>query len=361
MGFYLPLILIPAFLVALIGKFFFPHKITLKEWGLQGLGVIISTALCMGIVTVSSFGYSSDISIFNGEVTGKDSVHVSCSHQYVCGETCRTETTTDSKGKRSSRRVCSPKYCDEHAYDIDWDVYTTLGTYTIDRVDRRGTSMPVRWDLVSNGDPVSKSVMVTNYMLLDEDRFKTSSAIHARFAGQLPAYPEIFNYYMIHRVIVTFPGEYEKIGDWLSNQLKKDGKEKELNVILVVTRNQPDYFYALMEHWKGVKKNDVVIVYGVDEEQNVTWAQAMSWAEGQNNQVMLKQLQSMTYERKFDQKLVEEQYGLIVKEFKRVPNEHFEYMRAGWVPPTWIIVLMALFNLGTAVGIAWFVIKEDVA
>lgn len=359
MGFYLPVILIPALLVALICKYFWPHHITFKEWMLQLGGAVFSTLLCMLIVGASSFGYTGDNSIFNGEVTGKDKVEVSCSHQYVCGQTCIPVTTSNGK-TTTTRMQCSPKYCDEHSYDIDWDVYTTLGTYTIDRVDRRGLKMPVRWDLVNKGDPVSDSRYVHNYMLLDENRFKTSSAIHQQFVGKLPPYPEIFNYYMVHRVLAPAGKEYEKISDWLSMQLRKDGPAKELNVILVVTRNDTNYFYALMEHWKGVKKNDVVIVYGIDEEDNIKWSKAMSWAEGQNNQILLKQLQTMGYERKFEQSLVEKQYELIVKEFKRVPNKQFEYLRAGWVPPTWIIVMMMLFNLGAAIGVAWFVIKEDV-
>lgn len=171
-GFYLPMVFVPAFLVALFTKFFFPHKITGKEWGLQVLGVLLSTGICMGIVAGASTSMSTDFAIFNGFVTGKDSVHVSCRHQYKCGETCRTETYSIGKGKTSTRRVCTPKYCDEHSYDIDWDVYTTLGTYTIDRVDRRGTEEPPRYSDVEVNDPVASSHMVSNFMLLDRNRFK---------------------------------------------------------------------------------------------------------------------------------------------------------------------------------------------
>lgn len=359
MGFYFPIIFLPAFLVALICKFFWPHKITGKEWLLQFAGVIVSTLLCIGIISASSFGYTSDNAIFNGEVTGKDKVEVSCSHQYVCGQTCVPVTTKVGK-TTTTTMSCSPKYCDEHSYDVDWDVYTTLGTYTIDRVDRRGLKMPARWDLVNKGDPVADDRTVQNYMLLDQHRFDTSATIREQYKGRLPEYPRIFNYYMVHRVLAPTGKEYKAISDWLSLQLRKDGPAKQLNVILVVTRNDANYFYALMEHWKGVRKNDVVIVYGIDNEDNISWSRAMSWADGQNNQVMLKQLQTMTYERKFGQSLVEEQYELIVKEFKRVPNKQFEYLRAGWEPPMWIIVMMVLFNLVGAIAAAWFVIKEDV-
>ena len=361
--FYLPAVLIPALLVALVGKFFFPHKITKKEWGLQFLGVLLSTLILMGIVGASSFSLTWDSAIFNGQVTGKDSVHVSCSHQYKCGEVCRTETYTDSKGKSKSRRVCEPKYCDEHAYDVDWDVYTTLGTWTIDRVDRRGLTMPERYEMVKIGDPVAESRGVQNYLLLDRTRFNTSEQISARFKDKLPDYPKPYDYYRITRVVQDsgMDTDYDAINIWLNNQLRKDGPEKQLNVILVVTLNDADYFYALMEYWKGVRKNDVILFYGIDEEENIKWAKAMSFADGQDNQIMLKQLQSMTYERKFTDQLVQEQYQLIKEDFKRLPNKTFEYLKSGWVPPTWLVVTMMIINFGIAIGVAVFVIKEDVA
>lgn len=361
MGFYLPIILIPALLVGFICKFFWPHKITLKEWGLQILGVVLSTLICFGIVTASSIGYSGDYAIFNGEVTGKDRVEVTCEHEHQCGETCRTVTERDVNGKSHSRRVCTPKYCKDHNYDVDWDVYTTLGTFTIRREDRRGLTSPARWLDVDKEDPVSSSKYVQNFMLLDDNRFTTSSVIHTRFLNKLPAYPEVYDYYKFNRIVATDGGDYDSINIWLNEQLRKDGAALELNVILVVTREDPDYFYALMEFWKGARKNDVIIVYGIDDSNTIKWTRAMSWADGQNNQILLKQLQTLGYERVLNDELVHEQYNLIKKEFKRVPNKQFEYLRDSWTPPTWVIVMMLLLNLGTAIGVAYYVIKEDVA
>ena len=142
--------------------------------------------------------------------------------------------------------------------------------------------------------------------------------------------------------------------------MKKDGAIKELNVIFVVTLNDSDYYYALMDYWKGARKNDVIIFYGVDDHENIRWSKAISFADGQNNQIMLKNLQTMTYERKFDIDLVKEQYKLIVDKFQRIPNASFEYMKKDWVPPMWWVVLIVLFNLGAAIGLAYLVVKEDV-
>ena len=360
---YLPIVFLPALLVVAVCKYVWPHDITLKEWALQGVGVVISTLLCMLIIGASSFSVIGDTAIFNGFVTGKERVKVSCGHQYQCGETCSTESYKDSKGKSHTRKVCYPKYCDEHSYDVDWDVYTSLGTYTIDRIDRRGLEKPDRWDSVEKDDPVAQSGYVTNYMLLDGTRFDTSASIRAKFLGKIPGYPHVHDYYRYNR-IVQDPGantDFDDINIWLNNQLRKDGAAKQLNVILVVTQHDQDYFYAVMEAWKGTKKNDVVIFYGVDDKLGIKWSKAMTFADGQGNSVMLSALQGMTYDRSLDVALVQEQYRLIQKEFKRIPNKTFAYLKNDWVPPTWLLVVMMLLNFSGAVWVAYIMKNEDVA
>lgn len=361
MWFYLPIVFIPALLVVVGAKWIWPHHITIREWGLQFLGLLIGTLVSVGLIWSSTFALSGDFSIFNGYVTGKESVEVTCQHEHQCGETCRTETSTDSKGVKSSRQVCEPKYCKDHAYDVDWDVYTTLGTWTIDRVDRRGLDEPPRWEMIEKGEPVAESRYVNNYMLLDSGRFLTDPKVMEQFKGNLLEYPKPYDYYRYNRVVQDNGQDYDGINIWLNNKLRQDGAEKELNIILVVTRNDAAYYYALMEHWKGTRKNDVILFYGVDDEEKIQWAKAISFADGQNNQVLLSSLVTMTYGKTFSDQLVQEQYAKIAQDFQRIPNGTFEYMREGYSPPTWWVLIVALINLLIAIGVTWFVIKEDVA
>ena len=65
---YLPIVFLPALLVVAVCKYVWPHDITLKEWALQGVGVVISTLLCMLIIGASSFSVIGDTAIFNGFV-----------------------------------------------------------------------------------------------------------------------------------------------------------------------------------------------------------------------------------------------------------------------------------------------------
>lgn len=359
MWFYLPAVLIPSLLVVGLSKLIWKREITLKEWGMQFVGLLVGAFISVCLIAISSMMYSGDISIFNGYVTDKARVEVSCEHQYVCGETCHTVTERDSQGRTSSRRVCEPVYCDEHSHDVDWDVHTTLGTWTINRIDRQGLKEPPRWELVEPGDPVAEARSVANFLLLDENRFLTDPAIMEKYKDKLMTYPIPKDYYNITRVLNDNNQDYDAINIWLNDQLREDGAKYELNIVLVVTTNPVDYYYAMMQWWRGARKNDVIIFYGVDDMEKIQWSKAISFADGQNNQVMLSGLQSMTYGRDFGVGLVKEQYAKITKEFNRIPNSTFKYMKEGWTPPVWWVVCISIVNLLVTIGFTWFVVKED--
>lgn len=360
MGFYLAIIAIPSILLITFCKFFFNHKINWKEWLAQFGILAVTTSLCMGLLWAGAMTMSGDFSIWNGYVTEKVRDEVTCSHEHQCGETCSNVSSTDSKGKTTTRRVCSPKYCKDHAYDVDWDVRTTLGRWTIDRVDRRGLEEPQRWSEVEVGDPVAESRYAKNYLLIDPNRFVTDPAIFAKYAGTLPDYPKPYDYYRYYRVLDDSKRDNDGINIWLNEQLRKDGAAKELNVILVVTKNDPDYYYALMQYWRGARKNEVILFYGVDDEDKVQWVKAISFADGQNNQIMLKELETMTYEQTFTDQLVQQQYKLIVEKFNRIPNAEFAFMAEAYAPPVWWVIVLVLLNLCGTAGISYVFIKEDV-
>lgn len=360
MGFYLAIMAVPSLLLIALTRIVFHHQINWKEWLAQLGIVLVSTGICLLLLYAGAFSRLGDFNILNGYVTEKEGVHVTCEHEHKCGETCRTVTSTDSKGHKSSRRVCEPKYCKDHSYDIDWDVRTTLGTYTIDRVDRRGLEEPPRWSEVEVGEPVARSQYTQNYMLIDVNRFVTDPNIYAKYVGSLPGYPPVTDYWHFNRVLDDSGRDNDSINIWLNNQLRKDGAEKQLNVILVVTKNDPDYYYALMQYWQGARKNDVILFYGVDAEDKVQWSKAIAFADGQNNQIMLKELESMTIEESFTDQLVQQQYKLIVEKFNRVPNAEFSYMATAYAPPVWWVVVLVLVNLLCTAGMSYVFIKDDV-
>ncbi|ANH51826.1 putative membrane protein [Erwinia phage vB_EamM_RAY] len=350
---YLVWILIPSLLLVLLSKAVFPHHITFKEWSLQGVAVVVGTALSVLILYITTTGMSIDHEVWNGSVISKAPVRVSCTHEHQCGETC----STDSKGKKH----CTPIYCPDHAFDVDWDVKTTVGMFTIDRVafDRQGLREPKRFTAVQIGEPAAAEKYTRNYLLLDSDRFKASEGVMEKYKGRIPDYPSTYDYYRFNRVVNTTKDDFNYINDYLNKELITLGAQKQLNIVVVITDKSKDFYEALRESWDGARKNDVILVYGIDKEHHVNWFKADAFADGQSNMSMIKTLNSTALDRTLDADLVHEQLHVIQERFTRLPNKTFEYLNEDFTPPMWAIIMTVLINLLLNIGVTWFMVKNE--
>lgn len=256
--------------------------------------IIIGNLILVGVYMGTSYGVKlMDTEILNGFVTSKEQEKVSCSHSYDCN--CRTETSCTGTGKDrtcTSRRVCDT--CYEHSHDFDWNVHSTVGKFTIDRVDRQGVYTPPRWAEVKKDDPASKTHMFSNYVKAAEKSLinKKNPELQAQFAGQYPGYPgAIYDYYKIDRVLsvgVPLPDQRQWNTD-VSNMLRVLGAAKQANVIIVFSNNKnPNYANALFAEWVGGKKNDIIVVIGTPEYPKIEWAAVNSWTTNQIFNVTLR-------------------------------------------------------------------------
>jgi len=348
---YLLIVFIPTVLWVIASKAIFHATINLKEWCIQILAALATSLILWGVIAMGSLTMSYDTEILNGYITGKERVKVGCEHQYQCGETC----TKDSKGNKT----CKPVYCDEHAYDVDWDVKSSVGSWTISRVDRRGLTEPPRWTQVVIGEPAASWKVASNYMLLQENHFNTSDSIMAHYKDQLPEYPSTYDYYRFNRVINDTHTDYGWINDYLNDQLRMLGKEKQLNVIVVITNKPYEYYTAVRQAWKGTKRNDVQLFYGLDAEGHISWFKADSFADGQSNAAMLESLRIPTLNAMLTPELLNEQLLTIKEKFVRLPNEKLEYLKDQWSPSITFITILTLLNLLVSVVISWFLHKEE--
>lgn len=348
---YLLIVFIPAMLWVILSKFIFRATITLKEWCMQIGALILVSLLFWGFIAMGSLTMSYDTEVLNGYITSKESVRVTCTHEHKCGETCR-------KGD-DGKLHCKPKYCKDHAYDVDWDVHSTVGSFTIDRLDRRGLQEPPRWTNVVIGEPAARESYAQNYMLLQEGHFNTSDSIISKYLNQIPKYPSTFDYYRYNRVINQTTTDYGWINTYLNDQLRQMGKEKQLNVIVVITDKPYDYYTAIRQEWQGTKRNDVQLYFGLDADGNIVWFKADSFADGQSNATMLESLRIPTLNAKITPELINEQLLIIKDEFVRLPNEKLEYLKDQWSPSIGFITFLTILNLLVAIGLSIFLHRED--
>lgn len=352
---FLTMMLIPI-LVTLGFLFFGGKSFSIKKFGLD-LGIQI---FVMGVfILIISHMNTSDTEVWNGRITSKKREKVSCSHSYSCH--CRQECSGSGKN-RSCSEVCDT--CYEHYYDVSWYVYTSLDdSFTIDRVDRQGLNEPPRWDAVKVGEPYSETRGFTNYVKAAPDTLFRHQGLTEKYKGVLPDYPQnIYDYYHLNRFVSIGVGVPDT-AKWNEDlmELNADlGAKKQVNILAVVVKNQPeDYFYALEQQWIGGKKNDVVLVISVDDSNNILWVNTMAWTDNKIFQVALRDSVLAT------KILNREQIMGVLRtnveaNFVRKPMKDFEYL-SRTIKPTkgeWIFAM--ILGLVLSVGLSIFLEMNDV-
>lgn len=348
------LFFIPA-LIAILFFTFTKSTITLKEFLLQMAIQAVIAGVSVGVIYNRN---TWDTEVLNGQVSSKSRDKVSCSHSYSCN--CYTTCSGSGKSRSCSRR-CST--CYEHSYDVSWRVHSDIGsTETISRVDRRGLTEPSRWTEVKIGDAFSTTHSYTNYVKAAPDTLFRNRGLVKKYQDKIPNYPNnIYDYYKVDRMVLV-GGSVSNLKQWneqLSIINKEIGKQKEVNMVVVLAYNLPrEYFHALEEAWIGAKKNDVVLVLGLDNQNQISWSDVMGWT---SNELFKVKLRDKIMEIKtLDKDLVlgalkEETY----KGFVRRSMKDFEYLEASITPTVTEWVVSVLIGIFVSLGIGVFLHRND--
>lgn len=287
------------------------------------ISIVLTTLVFLINLMISNIN-SSNVEIRSGLVTGKDREYVSCRHSYEC--MCVNICTSDSKGNQTCQKVC--QRCYEHSNDWDYPVYTSLGTYEIDTIDRQGVNIPPRWAKVNVGDPVADKFRYTDFIRGSGSQlFSTQSFDKTELSG-IPDYPNIFDYYHVKRVIdYANTGLDEEMNHYLDNYLGLNAKSKQLNIITVIYRSYPpSAFEKFLFKAQAPKKNDVVIVMSIDADNKIEWLKSTSFANGFKNNELHANM-SFTYTgEKLELKTFYSMVGMVGERFNRVPMDEFKYL-----------------------------------
>lgn len=351
---FLSLLLIPIIWVFVV-------KVVLRKTisGVEVIVMITVTAMLIAVVYwAGAYSQTTDYQVLNGRVVEKEMNRVHCRHSYSCN--CRTSCSGSGKS-RSCSTVCDT--CYEHSFDQDWDVNTTIGSWTIDTIDRQGLREPPRWTSVKLNDPVSKLDRYTNYVkAVPDSLFHFNPALIAKYKEGIPPYPlQIYDYYNINRFI-SMGVPVPDVAQWnrdISTMLGYIGAAKEVNAVVVVTK-QSDYAYAnaLQAGWINGKKNDVILIIGAPEYPKIEWVRVLSWSKTDLVNVQLRDavLEIGTVDR---EKIVPAMQSYITNAYQRRPMSDFEYLKDQIEPPEWVIWLSIVLSIASLIGMSIYFHKND--
>lgn len=331
-------------------------KVTGKELACQ-LGV--QAALCIGGAVLLHYANMYDREVWNGVVTGKNSEHVSCTHTHSCN--CRQSCSGSGKNQ-SCHEVCDQ--CPDHPFDVDWNVLTSnRETIKIDREDTQGLIQPSRWSAVRIGEPTSVEHAYKNYIKGSPDTLFRHQGYVEKYKGKLPKYPRVQDYYRINRLVSVNGAWVDNPGAWNADLDKLNaevGAPKQANILVVLVKNLPaEFYYGLEESWIGGKKNDIVVVVGVDDQAVPQWAKIMAWSK---NEMIKIKLRDDIMDTKGP--LVRDTFLATVKadvnaHYQRKPMADFQYLEASITPTTGQLAIGIVVSLLVAIGLSWYFATHD--
>lgn len=323
---------------------------------------MVATSLLVTIVwALSTFRATSDVEIWNGVITDKAKVYVSCSHSYDCF--CYT-TCSGSGENETCTEYCQT--CYDHDNDWDWRVKSTVKNFNISRIDSRGSNEPPRWTDVIVGESASSTNSYTNYIKAAPDSlFGSIKSMSSEFDDIIPVYPAVYDYYRINRVLNVsgVSSEYStRLNTLLSTELELLGPAKEVNIIVVFTDvPNSSYKYALERSWMGGKKNDVIVVIGTVTPPAIDWVETITLGLNSGNEMLGVVLHDEIMKLELDDpsKLAYSITQNVGEHFSRKPMKDFEYLKDDIQPATWVLVLAMILSLLSNIGLTIYFKLED--
>lgn len=315
----------------------FPHTVTLQE---VAIGVVIQAIVIGALYYGGIYSRAHDVQILNGSVLSKSQEIVSCSHSYECN--CH-ESCSGSGSNKTCSTTCST--CYEHTHDYDWDVQSSVGDITIDRIDRQGTDEPPRWTEVQIGEPFSKEDSYFNYIKAAPLSIFNKEAYESTLP--VPGYLQVYDYYRINRVI-NFGSRYTNglyvINTLLNDQLKVLGPKKKANLVVIFHNQGADFVETTRAKHLGGKINDVYILVNADAAGTIERVDVFSWALQDIINVKMRDaiLDLGTVKAETFSKTVAE---TLDKYYTRRDIEEFAYLEDSIELPTYLIWLIAVFGL----------------
>ena len=327
-------------------KLQYPHKINWKEVILS----IVVSLLISGISVALSVGNIYNTELLHGQVVNKQRVKTSCEHSYSCN--CRT--TTNSNGNSST--TCDT--CYEHSHDYDWTVYTTVGNIDIVRIDRRGDNEPPRFSKVEIGEPASKESWYVDYIKGSYSVFNIQdNPVDHPFKHIIPRYPNVNDYYNTNLVLSThrIPSDIKRlINDGLRDSLRSLGRKRQVNAVVVITDKDQSFGEFLRNEWNNGRKNDAIIVIGVNKENEILWSFVFGWSENKLFDIQLRNELNDIVSITNTTEIVTTITNNIDKYFTRQSMSDFKYLLYERDVSGWMILFILFLQLGANIGISVF-------
>lgn len=355
------------------------------------LAVSVVSLILLFCLFFSTSANLTDTEIWNGHVTGAE-------YREPWTELVK-ERYCPGHGSGENRRTCSGCKTRTHRvhHSPSWEVATTVSSLSVDSqvyrnvVGHFGNERKVylhHSNQVSHGDgnkfetsfdpsraevvPASSPRAFVNYLQASESVKKVRG--HGQlFPELIRPYPEVytgrFGYLEIDRVVdagVGLPAAWKRNVDRaLEEALVQLGHRKQVNVVVYAAKTADQTFaYALDQAWNKGKKNDVIVVLGLDQFPKVSFVHVMAWTKVEQFPINLRNrildLPDLRDGKALASAIVEEISKPAAEGgFERSPMSDLEYLIADIELQWWAQCLIVLLGGAASWGTSSFLIRND--
>ena len=324
------------------------------------LEFLVMEAAVLMVVAVGAFmaNYYSvlDTEIISGVVVNKHRDEVSCSHSYSCN--CVTTCTGSGKDKSCSEKCDT---CYDHPYDVSWVVDTNAmdNSFDVDRIDRQGIEQPPEWTKISLGDPMSFPHLFQNYVKASPDSVLLRRGIKVDPKLTLPEYPSVTNHRATRflQIGISDPNAYYFNED-LAIINGRLGPIKQVNIMLIEVKSDPTYADFIEQEWLNGKKNDVVVVFGVDQYPKIDWVKVVSWTKNEALKINLRDdLLKLSMDNRND--IIKTISDDVNKFFERRHFKELEYLTDS-IQPGWLAtVILSVVSIALSIFLTLYFWNND--
>ena len=204
------------------------------------------------------------------------------------------------------------------------------------------------------GEPTAVEHYYTNYIKGNPDSILRRQGFAQKFAGKIPQYPRVFDYYRDDTFLlvgVSVPNR-KGVSDALSALNGIFGAAKQVNIILVaVAEGDPSYAEALRESWLGGKKNDVVVVVGMPHFPEIGWAAVLSWSKSEDMKIAIrdKLIALKTWDSNNVVDIIRQEVG---NRFVRRRWKDFDYLKSTIEPTATMQWVLGIVGVLLSVGLS---------
>lgn len=332
------------------------------SWSEAGVQTVLTILLIVGGYHGGKALEMSSVEFWTGQVTGKTHEDGHYQTSYSCN--CRTTGTGNNKTE-----TCDTCYTDH--YTRVWYLNTTLGKITTSDIDtesrsrRNNFASDSHWNEAYEGEACSITNTYTNYVAAAESSLHHRSGAKEKWAGKLPAYPQLHGIYHLNRVHDLGAGipNLDKWRKRLDDFMRTLGGAKQINLMVYfVPTTDTTFKHALEAHWNGANKNDTIVIVGVDKgTKDITWVDAITWAKSDI-------YKSTIIDAFMDHKTItdgswEPMLAMLnettLKLYERRPMAEFEHLAKEIKPPTWVMVILIIIAIPGSLVLAYVFHRID--